>query len=58
MGTGASRMSDPLAADSGSGAGSTGSPVRSKRASWAAVVPPMSKHSPVDERYPSRRQAT
>jgi hypothetical protein len=48
--TGESRISEPLAADSSSGSGSCGSPVRSNLANWLLVVPPMSKHRPGGEK--------
>ena len=51
-GTAPRRISEPLAADSSSGWGSTASPVRWNRASWVRVVMPMSKQRPFDERYP------
>lgn len=42
----ASRISEPLAADSSSGAGSSASPARRKRSSWLRVAIPMSKQRP------------
>ena len=47
IGTGASRISEPLPALSGAALPANGSPLRSKRASARAVVAPMSKHAPV-----------
>lgn len=53
IGTGASRISEPLPADIASVGPEYGSPVRSKRTRASRVVPPMSKQRPVDDRYPS-----
>ena len=50
IGTGASRISDPLAAASWSTWGSTASPVRRNRASCPLTVIPMSKQRPFDDR--------
>ncbi len=52
IGTGARRISEPLPADIASVGPENGSPVPSKRTRAPRVVPPMSKHSPVDDRYP------
>lgn len=49
IGTGASRMSDPFAADSWSITSSVTAPVRVKRSSARRVVEPMSKQWPVDD---------
>ena len=49
IGTAANRISEPLAAECSSTTASMTSPVRSNRDSAAAVVPPMSKHVPVDD---------
>ena len=49
IGTAARRISEPLAADSSSTRASVVAPVRANRDSAPAVVPPMSKHVPVDD---------
>ena len=56
MGTGASRIREPLPAWSGSGDPASGSPVARKRWMAALVAMPMSKQLPVELQYPHSYQ--